>query len=199
MPSFVKWSIDSLLPELHSMTPSANQDCCHSRTQFNILILDPMVNSLKKILVWEHSLNRNKTLMKWSLGGPLSELYPMTPPANQDGRRSRTQVNIGPYGKFILKSSCLDLLAQLEPNFGGMVLGWSPFRIVSGVLIGHPIWPLLLKIEKKGWFLKKSSPPKPFSQLMPNFGGMVLRWSSFRIVSDDPARQPRWPPQRNLV
>jgi hypothetical protein len=28
----------------------------------------------------------------------------------------------------------------------------------------------------------------------PNYGGMVFRWSSFRIVSDDPGRQPRWPP-----
>ena len=34
-------------------------------------------------------------------------------------------------GKFILKSSCLDLLAQFEPNFGEMVLRWSSFRIVS--------------------------------------------------------------------
>ena len=27
-----------------------------------------------------------KTLVEWSLSGPLLELYPMTPPANQDGR-----------------------------------------------------------------------------------------------------------------
>jgi hypothetical protein len=31
-------------------------------------------------------------------------------------------------------------------------------------------------------------------QLGPNYGGMVFRWSSFRIVSDDPGHQPRWPP-----
>ena len=31
-------------------------------------------------------------------------------------------------------------------------------------------------------------------QLGPNYGGMVYRGSSFRIVSDDPGRQPRWPP-----
>ena len=26
------------------------------------------------------------------------------------------------------------------------------------------------------------------AQLEPNFDGMVLKWSSFRIISDDPAR-----------
>ena len=31
-------------------------------------------------------------------------------------------------------------------------------------------------------------------QIGPNYGEMVIRWSSFRIVSDDPGRQPRWPP-----
>ena len=31
-------------------------------------------------------------------------------------------------------------------------------------------------------------------QLGPNYGGMVYRGSSFRIVSDDPGCQPRWPP-----
>jgi len=36
-----------------------------------------------------------------------------------------------------------------------MVLGWSPFRILSGVVIDHPIWLLLLKIEKRGVVSKK--------------------------------------------
>ena len=68
--------------------------------------------------------------MERSLGGPLSELYPMTLPANQDGRHSRTLFNIGPYGKFIKKSSHLELVAQLEPNFAEMVIRLSSFRIV---------------------------------------------------------------------
>ena len=59
---------------------------------------------------------------EWSLGSPLSELYPMTPSANQDGRHGRTKFNIGPYGKFIKKSSRLELLAQLEQNFAEIVL-----------------------------------------------------------------------------
>ena len=42
------------------------------------LTLDPMGNSLRNLLVWNYLLNLNQTLLKWSLGGPLSELYPMT-------------------------------------------------------------------------------------------------------------------------
>ena len=56
------------------------------------LRLDPMGHPLKNILVWIYLLHWNQTLVKWSLGGPLSELYPMTLPANQDGRHRRTLV-----------------------------------------------------------------------------------------------------------
>ena len=33
---------------------------------------------------------------------------------------------------------------------------------------------------------------KPLGQFEPSFGGMVLGWSPFRIVSDNPSHQPRW-------
>ena len=39
---------------------------------------------------------------------------------------------------------------------------------------------------------KKSSPLKPLDQLRPNFGGMVLRRSPSKIVSDSPDLQPTW-------
>jgi hypothetical protein len=32
-------------------------------------------------------------------------------------------------------------LRELQPNFGGMVLGWPPFKIVSGVPDFQPRWP----------------------------------------------------------
>ena len=35
---------------------------------------------------------------------------------------------------------------------------------------------------------------KPLCQFGSNLAGMVFGWSPFRIVSDDPACQPRWPP-----
>ena len=44
----------------------------------------------------------------------VSEIYPMTLPANQDGHHSQTY--IGSYGKLFQKSSCLKQLDQFE-NF----------------------------------------------------------------------------------
>ena len=53
-----------------------------------------MRNSKENALVWKNLLNWNQTLGEWSLGGSISELYLMTPTANQDGCHSRTKFNI---------------------------------------------------------------------------------------------------------
>jgi hypothetical protein len=45
------------------------------------------------------------------------------------------------------KSSLMKLLSQSQPNFAEMILGWSPFKIVSVSALPYPRWPLLLKIE----------------------------------------------------
>ena len=45
------------------------------------------------------------------------------------------------------KSSPLQLLSQSQPNFAEMILGWSPFKIVSVSAVLYPRWPPLLKIE----------------------------------------------------
>ena len=37
------------------------------------------------------------------------------------------------------------------------------------------------------------------AHLIPKFSEMVTRWVPYRIVSDDPTRQPRWLPQPILV
>ena len=44
-------------------------------------------------------------------------------------------------------SSPLKLLSQSQPNFAGMILGWSPFKFVSVSTVLYPRWPPLLKIE----------------------------------------------------
>ena len=44
-------------------------------------------------------------------------------------------------------SSPLKLLSQSQPNFAEMILGWSPFKIVSDSAVLYPRWPPLLKIE----------------------------------------------------
>ena len=48
------------------------------------------------------------------------------------------------------KSSPLKPFSQFWPNFGGMVLGWSSFKILSDDLIGNPNMAARLKIEKRG-------------------------------------------------
>ena len=45
------------------------------------------------------------------------------------------------------KSSPLKLLSQSQPNFAEMILGWSPFTIVSVSAVLYPRWSPLLKIE----------------------------------------------------
>ena len=45
------------------------------------------------------------------------------------------------------KSSPLKLLCQSQPNFAEMILGWSPFKIVSVSAVLYPRWPPWLKIE----------------------------------------------------
>jgi hypothetical protein len=49
--------------------------------------------------------------------------------------------------KFKKKSSPLKLLSQSQPSFAEMILGWSPFKIVSVSAVLYPRWPPLLKIE----------------------------------------------------
>ena len=49
--------------------------------------------------------------------------------------------------KFKEKSSPLKLQSQSQPNFAEMILGWSPFKIVSISAVLYPRWPPLLKIE----------------------------------------------------
>jgi hypothetical protein len=39
----------------------------------------------------------------------------------------------------------MKLLSQSQPNFAEMILGWSPFKIVSVSGLPYPGWPLLQK------------------------------------------------------
>ena len=50
-------------------------------------------------------------------------------------------------GMKLKKSSPLKLLSQFQPNSAEMILGWSPFKIVSVSAVLYPRWPPLLKIE----------------------------------------------------
>jgi hypothetical protein len=66
------------------------------------------------------------------------------PTSNQDGRQAKNRKKGDEIKK---KSSPLKLLSQSQPNFAEMILGWSPFKIVSVSAVLYPKWPQLLKIE----------------------------------------------------
>ena len=68
--------------------------------------------------------------MEWSLGGPLSEIYPMIMPVNQNCCHQPTSFSKGPYEKNVLKSS-LELLGQLGPKYKRMVTLINPIKIGS--------------------------------------------------------------------
>jgi hypothetical protein len=63
-------------------------------------------------------------------------MCPAVRPSDQDGCTAELKFNIGPYGKFAQEPA-----AQLEPNFDGIVIGWSFSKIVSGSRTLPPRWP----------------------------------------------------------
>jgi hypothetical protein len=66
------------------------------------------------------------------------------PTSNQDGRQAKNRKRGDEIKK---KSSPLKLQSQYQPNFAEMILGWSPFKIVSVSAVLYPRWPPLLNIE----------------------------------------------------
>ena len=62
------------------------------------------------------------------------------------------------------KSSPLKLLSQSPPNFTEMILGWSPFKIVSVSAVQYPRWPPWLKMEissnGQNWSILSQKVPK---------------------------------------
>jgi hypothetical protein len=49
--------------------------------------------------------------------------------------------NIGPYGKYVKKSSSLKPVSQFKANMAWMVLKWLTFKIISSDPDPHPKWP----------------------------------------------------------
>ena len=78
------------------------------------------------------------------LGWPPSKTVSGDPDFQQDGRQAKNRKRGDEIKK---KSSPLKLLSQSQPNFAEMILGWSPFKIVSVSAVLYPRWPQLLNIE----------------------------------------------------
>jgi hypothetical protein len=77
------------------------------------------------------------------LGWLPSKLCPVISTSNKDGRQAKNRKR---GDENLKKSSPLKLLSQSQPNFAEMILGWSPFKILSVNAVLYPRWPPLLKI-----------------------------------------------------
>ena len=127
--------------------------------------------------------NFDQTWQRWSLDGPLLELYPMT---------THNHPRWLPWQKIenIDKIFPLKLLDQLGSNFGEAVLGWSPFRILSDNFADQPRWLPWRSIENsaKNQFKTISETTGPIVTKIWGIGSWMV---PFRSVSDVPACQPR--------
>jgi hypothetical protein len=52
------------------------------------------------------------------------------------------------------KSSSLKEQSQSQPSFAEMILGWSPFKIVSVSTVFYPRWPLIGQNRQSSKFIK---------------------------------------------
>ena len=90
------------------------------------------------------------------------------------------------------------ILSQKVPKFELYKHNDELFNIYYGIFYEHgnfADFDRLCKLEKRGDEIKKnSSPLKLQIQSQLNFAEMILRWSSFKIVSFIAVLYPRWPP-----
>ena len=82
------------------------------------------------LLLRNHWVNCNQTLVEWSLVGPLPTMCPVIPTSNQDVHQAKNRKKGDEIKK---KSYPLKLLSQSQRSFDEMILGWSPYKIESGI------------------------------------------------------------------
>ena len=141
----------------------------------------------KNLLLWNYCANLNQTLLKWSLGVPLSKLCPSAPSCIKDGRHDK-KIEISLNGQ-----NC-SILGQKVPKFELYKHNDELFNIYYGDF--DEFWTFtdfdrLCKLEKKGGWNLKIFSLKLLSQSQPNFAEMILRWSPFKIVSVSTVLYPR--------
>jgi hypothetical protein len=171
--TFVEWSLDGPLPKMCPVIPTSNQDGHQAKNRKK-----GGMKLKKNLLFWNYWANLNQTLLKWSLGGPLSKLCPSVPSCIQNGQ------------------NC-SILSQKVPKFELYNHNDELFNIYYRIF--YELWTFayfdrLCKLEKRGDEIKKkSSPLKLLSQSQPNFAEMILGWSPFKIVSVSAILYPKWP------
>jgi hypothetical protein len=66
--TYVEWSLEDPLPKLCPVIPTSNQDGHQAKNR------KKGMKFKRNLLLWNYWANLNKTLLKWSLGGPLPKL-----------------------------------------------------------------------------------------------------------------------------
>ena len=87
-------------------------------------------------LLWNCVANRNQILMEYFFGGPLSELYLMTPLAKEDHWNSRHSFNKGPYGKNFKNLFVWNCLANRDQTLMEWSLDGWPYQ--NNIQWSHP-------------------------------------------------------------
>ena len=101
------------------------------------------------LLLWNYWANLNQTLLKWSLGGPLSKLCPSAPSCIQDGCHYQNSSN---------GQNC-SILSQKVPKFELYKHNDERFNIYYGIFLWIlnfcQFWQIMQIRKKGGWNLKK--------------------------------------------
>ena len=95
--------------------------------------------------------------------------------------------------QFLQTTSPPKPLIGFWPNFTGMILGWSSFKVVQIVPVHWLPRSQELKIDFLTENLKKSSCQKPLDRFQYNFAEMFLWWSSTKIFQAIVICQKPWP------
>ena len=166
----------------------------------------------KFLLLWNYWANLNQTLLKWSLGFPLSKLCPSAPSfvskmaaitknRKKGGSNGQKLLYFKPesvYQHRLVSNFNCSILRQKVPKFELYKHIDELFNICYGIL--YELWTFayfdrLCKLEKRGDEIKNfSSVLKLLSQSQPNFAEMILGWSPFKMLSVSAVLYPRWPP-----
>jgi len=101
------------------------------------------------------------------------------------------------YRKF-WKSSSPKHLVGFPNNFTGMILGWTSTKDVQRIMVSQKTWPpgagpvFHVWLYRKLW---KSSSPKRLVWFQKKFIGMILGWTSTKVVQRIMLSQKTWPPR----
>ena len=103
------------------------------------LMLDPMGNLFNK-LVWNHLVNWNQNLVKWSLGGfsQNCNLWPSSP--YKMAATAKLTFILDPTGNSLKNLLLWNYLLNWNKNFGKMVFRWSSCIMVSDFPAIHSRW-----------------------------------------------------------